>query len=573
MEKDRKADAEDCKARGNEALKNKDFDKAIEWYSEAIKLEKNHVYYSNRSAAYLSKGFAETALKDAEECIKLQPGWGKGYVRKGAALHNLKKFDESIAAYEKGLEVEPGLAALQNGLDAVKQAKTSTSSGLEGLFPPDFMDRIKASPKLSKYLEDPTFSQLLAMMQTNPQMLQLGAQDPRIREVFSEILGIKFQVTPGDDDAVRAKAAEEHLEREKARKAKAEEEAKKKAEEEERIKRENETPEEREKREKKEKAEAIKLEGNELYKAKDMDGALAKYNEAKELDPENMLFHLNIASVKLEQGDLESCIKSCEEAIQVGRSVYAPYEQIAKAYERMGNAYAKHKQWTKAIEQYKKGQLEFSNPGVANKIKIAERKLKEEESKAYLDPEKAAAAKEEGNAFFKEHKFPEAIEKYSEAIKRDPKCAVYYGNRATAFMKLGDFGRAMDDCKKALEIDPKYVKCIAKRGNIQIFLKEYHKALKSFKLGLEIDPTNQECLQGLQRTQVAIHSASPADDQLRASRAMEDPEVQGILNDPVMRRVLDDMRQNPASAGEHMANPGVREKIEVLIAAGILKTG
>ncbi|GBG34403.1 Tetratricopeptide repeat protein 1 [Hondaea fermentalgiana] len=571
MERDKAADAEDCKARGNEALKAKDFDKAIEWYTEAIKLAKNHVYFSNRSAAYLSKGFAETALKDAEECIALKPDWGKGYVRKGAALHNLKKYDESAAAYEKGLEFEPELAALKNGLEAVKQAKEQSTQS-SGLFPPDFMDKIKASPKLSKYLEDPTFTQLLTMIQTNPQMLQIAAQDPRIQEVFSEILGIRFQ-TPQDDAEARAKAEEEAKERERKRKEQEAEEAKRKAEEEERLRREQETPEEREKRENKEKAEAIKLEGNEFYKRKEFDQALAKYNEAKELDPENMLFLLNIASVKLEQGELEACIEACDEAIKVGRSVYAPYEQVAKAYERKGNAYAKHKQWTKAIEEYKKGQLESSSPAVANKLKLAERKLKDEAAKSYLDPEKAAAAKEEGNVLFKEGKYPAAIEKYSEAIKRDPECAVYYGNRATAYMKLGDFGCAMDDCKKALSIDPKYVKCIAKKGNIEVFLKEYHKALRSFKQGLEIDANNTECIQGLQRTQMAIRTASPADDQLRASRAMEDPEIQGILNDPVMRRVLDDMRDNPSSTAEHMANPGIREKIETLIAAGILKTG
>ena len=37
------ADAEECKAKGNECLKAKDFNKAIEWYNEALKLHQNHV--------------------------------------------------------------------------------------------------------------------------------------------------------------------------------------------------------------------------------------------------------------------------------------------------------------------------------------------------------------------------------------------------------------------------------------------------------------------------------------------------------------------------------------------------
>ena len=44
--------------------------------------------------------------------------WGKGYGRKGAALHGLGRFDQAIAAYEKGLDVEPGLAMLTKGEEA-----------------------------------------------------------------------------------------------------------------------------------------------------------------------------------------------------------------------------------------------------------------------------------------------------------------------------------------------------------------------------------------------------------------------------------------------------------------------
>ena len=51
----------------------------------------------------------------AATCIEAKPDWGKGYGRKGAALHGLGRFDQAIAAYEKGLDVEPGLAMLTRG--------------------------------------------------------------------------------------------------------------------------------------------------------------------------------------------------------------------------------------------------------------------------------------------------------------------------------------------------------------------------------------------------------------------------------------------------------------------------
>ena len=59
------------------------------------------VFYSNRSAAYLQKGDADSALKDAESCIAAKPDWAKGYNRKGCAQHALKQYDEAIATTRK----------------------------------------------------------------------------------------------------------------------------------------------------------------------------------------------------------------------------------------------------------------------------------------------------------------------------------------------------------------------------------------------------------------------------------------------------------------------------------------
>jgi stress-induced-phosphoprotein 1 len=73
-------------------------------YTEAIKLDgNNHVFYSNRSAAYLSHGDAEAALSDGIKCIEVKPDWPKSYSRKGAALHALKKYSEAEETYQAGV--------------------------------------------------------------------------------------------------------------------------------------------------------------------------------------------------------------------------------------------------------------------------------------------------------------------------------------------------------------------------------------------------------------------------------------------------------------------------------------
>ena len=53
---------------------------------------------------------------------------------------------------------------------------------------------------------------------------------------------------------------------------------------------------------------------------------------------------------------------------------------------------------------------------------------------------------------------------------------------------------------------------------------------------------------------------------------MADPEIQSILQDPVITQVLRDFQENPNAANQAMADPTVRAKIEKLIASGILQT-
>ena len=64
-----------------------------------------------------------------------------------------------------------------------------------------------------------------------------------------------------------------------------------------------------------------------------------------------------------------------------------------------------------------------------------------------------------------------------------------------------------------------------------------------------------------------------SEDEMKArqEKAMSDPEIQGILQDPVMRQVLQDMQADPKAAQEHMKNPMVMAKIQKLVNAGILQ--
>lgn len=84
--------AAEFKNLGNEAFKNKKYEEAIQYFTQAIECNPNdHVFFSNRSGSYLNAGKYTNALEDAEACVKLNPVWARGYQRKGTALFYLNR--------------------------------------------------------------------------------------------------------------------------------------------------------------------------------------------------------------------------------------------------------------------------------------------------------------------------------------------------------------------------------------------------------------------------------------------------------------------------------------------------
>ena len=112
------------KAQGNEAFKNKRYDEAIQHYTKAIAVDPNieacAAIYSNRAASYQALGRFQEALKDAQDCVRVRPGWLKGHYRKGLAYDSLGKLDEAVRAFEDALKTEPANEEVQERLTSTR---------------------------------------------------------------------------------------------------------------------------------------------------------------------------------------------------------------------------------------------------------------------------------------------------------------------------------------------------------------------------------------------------------------------------------------------------------------------
>mmetsp|Transcript_16544 Transcript_16544/g.25020 ORF Transcript_16544/g.25020 Transcript_16544/m.25020 type:complete len:566 (+) Transcript_16544:121-1818(+) len=563
------ATADEMKALGNAALQGGNYTEAIEHYTKAIQLDgSNHVYYSNRSAAYLSKGDANNALEDAISCLGLNPQFSKGYSRKGAALHALKRYNDAIAAYEEGLKSFPDDPALTKGLSQVKRDKDGPPPGQSsgGLFGPQTMAKLALDPKMRPYLNDKELMAKIQMIDRNPQLLPTMMSDPKVMGFMQNMMGAAGGMDEEEAETQPAPTPAPTPVKQQQPK----EEVKEEPMEEDWS---DLTPQEREKKQKQRDAVAAKARGNELYKAKKFEEALAAYDEAIALDESNMTFLNNKAAVYFTQKNYDMCIEMCNSAMEVGKANMAPFEDRSKALTRCAKAHQKKGDLGTAIEMCKASQLEFYSKDTQRLLKTLELEKKKADASAYQDDSKAEEAKQRGNDFFRNKQWPEAVQEYEEAVKRAPKNAAIRNNLSAALCKIMDFNGAKREIEIAVDLDPKYVKAWARKGDIEVMLKENHKAMESYRKGLSIDATNAACKDGLRKVTSSMGSAMTEEERKeRAAHAMADPEIQNILNDPVIRQILQDFNDNPTAAQKAMSDPLVASKIEKLIASGIVQT-
>ncbi|XP_050940603.1 uncharacterized protein LOC103494093 isoform X6 [Cucumis melo] len=103
----------------------------------------------------------------------------------------------------------------------------------------------------------------------------------------------------------------------------------------------------------------------------------------------------------------------------------------------------------------------------------------------------AASEKEQGNEYFKQKKFKEAIDCYSRSIALSP-TAVAFANRAMAYLKIRRFQEAEDDCTEALNLDDRYIKAYSRRATARKELGKAKEALEDAEFAQRLEPNNQE---------------------------------------------------------------------------------
>jgi tetratricopeptide (TPR) repeat protein len=97
--------------------------------------------------------------------------------------------------------------------------------------------------------------------------------------------------------------------------------------------------------------------------------------------------------------------------------------------------------------------------------------------------------------------YAEAIQTFSNVIRRKPDFAEGWNKRATVLFLAGDLRRSLADCDEVMKRNPQHFGALSGYGQIYVRLEEYEKAIEYFRRALAVNPnlTNlQTAIRGIE---------------------------------------------------------------------------
>jgi tetratricopeptide (TPR) repeat protein len=139
-----------------------------------------------------------------------------------------------------------------------------------------------------------------------------------------------------------------------------------------------------------------------------------------------------------------------------------------------------------------------------------------------VNAEKALAIKNEGNELFARDQVLDAVEKYRDALRYNPKDYTIHSNLSRCFLLSGDKESAKDHAEKCIKYAPEWSKGWYRLGKVQVQMEAYLDAVKSFEIALDLEPCRLELKRELAEAQYLADKLGNCDPGF-------DARTQGIL--------------------------------------------
>lgn len=156
------------------------------------------------------------------------------------------------------------------------------------------------------------------------------------------------------------------------------------------------------------------------------------------------------------------------------------------------------------------------------------------------DEARADQLKNEGNEFLKRGDYASAERLYTEAIALRPNVAVYFSNRAAARQYQNRHEDALADAKESVRLDPTFVKGFMRIGQSSLALGRVNDALREgFARALILSPDDESIKQAVRDAEQRLAQEQPNNG---APPPMGGG-LEGLLNNPAMRGLAEQVGQ------------------------------
>lgn len=120
--------------------------------------------------------------------------------------------------------------------------------------------------------------------------------------------------------------------------------------------------------------------------------------------------------------------------------------------------------------------------------------------------DKALEYKKQGNIYFAQQQFQQAIEQYNQAILYSPtddtdNLSIYYNNRCACYLQLKQYEQCINDATESLKLQPHNTKALIRRSLAYEKQTKYNDAFNDIKQAVEIEPSNKQLQSDLNKLQ------------------------------------------------------------------------
>jgi tetratricopeptide (TPR) repeat protein len=256
--------------------------------------------------------------------------------------------------------------------------------------------------------------------------------------------------------------------------------------------------------------------GEESLQAKELDKALAEFQNALEFNPKLAVAHSRIGWIARLKGDLESAARAYSDAVRLDPESFDDAVALAQVYHQLVR-------FTDAVRAYIHAcQLRPDDFEARLNLGVCYHQAGELEEaidcyvKAIeLDPSQPASYTNLGAAYDAQHQHYEAIRAYNRSLERDPHQPMVLVNLATTLMKQERYASAWRALERAVEMDPGLAVAYERLGYCYFHQRDYAAAARNYEWAATLDPKMPEALAGLGVVRMAMHLQNPQDVESR----------------------------------------------------------